>query len=208
MTEGEARACIEQRVSRETLDRLDLYETLLRKWQATINLVSPSTLPALWSRHMLDSAQLMSHVPAAARNWIDLGSGGGFPGLVCAAIAAEAHPEIAVTLVEADLRKAAFLRETARQLGLRVGVLSRRVEDLVTMRADIVSARALAPLSVLCTYAQPHLAENGICLFQKGARYREELATAERDWQMTYSVIPSITDADAVLIKIEQLRHV
>jgi len=208
MTEDEARRAVEERVSRETFERLESYASLLRKWQGTINLISPSTLPTLWSRHMLDSAQLMDHIPNAAQSWIDLGSGGGFPGLVCATIAAHAYPQISFTLVEADLRKAAFLRETARQIGVSVGVMSRRIEDLPPSRADIVSARALAPLTSLCAYAHPHLAENGICLFQKGARHLEELATAQRDWHMTHSVIQSITDSDAVLVKIEQLRHV
>lgn len=208
MTQEEAKAALASRVSRETLQRLEIYAVLLEKWQKTINLVAPSTIAQLWSRHVLDSAQLMDHAPEAVESWMDLGSGGGFPGLVCAVIAAETHPKLSVTLVEADLRKAAFLRETARQMAITVGVLSRRIEDLPPSRVDVISARALAPLSNLCRYAKPHLSETGICLFQKGARFNEELATAQSDWHMTYSVFPSITEFDAVLLKIEQLRHV
>lgn len=208
MTEDDAKAALASRVSRETLSHLERYAELLVKWQKTINLVAPSTVPHVWSRHMLDSAQLMDHAPKDAMSWLDLGSGGGFPGLVCATIAKETHPGMKVTLVEADLRKAAFLRETARQMGIPVGVLSRRIEDLPDRKADIISARALAPLSTLCSHAHRHLAEGGVCLFQKGARFLDELATAKQDWHMTYTIVPSVTDADAVLLRIEQLSHV
>ena len=207
MTEEEAKAALAARVSRETLDRLEVYAALLVKWQRTINLVSPNSLPHLWARHMLDSAQVMDHAPDGAGTWADLGSGGGFPGLVCAAIAAERSPGLVVNLVEADLRKAAFLRETARQMGLRVGVFSRRIEDMPPQSADVVSARALAALPILCAHAHRHLAEGGVALFQKGARYLEELETARRDWQMEVTVIPSVTDAEAVLLRIERLTH-
>lgn len=208
MSQDEAKTALASRVSRETLARLEIYAALLEKWQKTINLVAPSTITQIWSRHMLDSAQLMDHVPRTAGSWMDLGSGGGFPGLVCAVIAAETHPNISMTLVEADLRKAAFLRETARQMSVAVGVMSRRIEDLPPSKTDVISARALAPLSSLCRYAKPHLSDSGICLFQKGARHDEELAMAKLDWHMDHTVIPSITEPDAVLLKIEQLHHV
>ncbi|MBF9057913.1 16S rRNA (guanine(527)-N(7))-methyltransferase RsmG [Rhodobacterales bacterium HKCCSP123] len=207
MTDDEAKAALAARVSRETLGRLDLYAGLLVKWQAAINLVSPTTLPQLWLRHMLDSAQVFDHVPDSARRWIDFGSGGGFPGLVCAAIAAEKRPDLRITLVESDMRKGAFLREAARQMGVAVDVLTRRVEDVPPSRSDVVSARALAPLATLCAYAMPHLGPDGICLFQKGARHAEELETARQDWQMDVTTIPSVTDPDAVLLKLENLRH-
>jgi len=207
MTEDEAKADLAARVSRETLDRLELYAALLAKWQTTINLVSPNTLPLIWSRHMLDSAQLMDYAPQAAKTWLDLGSGGGFPGLVCAAIAAGTHPALKVNLVEADLRKAAFLRETARQMGLSVGVFSRRIEDLPPQTADVISARALAPLPALCAHAARHLATAGVALFQKGARHADELELARQGWQMDVTIIPSVTDAEAVLFRIERLTH-
>lgn len=207
MTEDDAKAALQARVSRETFDRLALYADLLIKWQKTINLIAPSTVSQIWGRHMLDSAQLMDQVPQSAKSWLDLGSGGGFPGLVCAAIAAETHPDLRVNLVEADLRKAAFLRETARQMGLSVGVFSRRIEDLPPQRVDIVSARALAALTNLCGFAHRHMAASGIALFQKGARHAEELETARQGWQMDVTVIPSVTDAEAVLFRIERLTH-
>jgi 16S rRNA (guanine527-N7)-methyltransferase len=207
MTEDEAKAALAARVSRETFERLELYAQLLVKWQGAINLVSPATLSQLWLRHMLDSAQVFDHAPDTATRWIDFGSGGGFPGLVCAAMAAEKRPDLQITLVESDLRKGAFLRETARQMGITAGVLTRRVEDARPSSSDIVSARALAPLATLCRYALPHLAPGGICLFQKGARHADELETARKDWQMNVTTIPSVTDPDAVLLKLENLRH-
>lgn len=207
MTEDEAKAQIAARVSRETLDRLELFADLLTKWQKTINLISPATLPQIWSRHILDSAQVLDYAPTDARTWADLGSGGGFPGLVCAAIAHETRPDLRINLVEADLRKAAFLRESARQMGLTVGVFSRRIEDMPTQSADVVSARALAPLATLCGYAHRHLRPGGVALFQKGARHAEELETARQGWQMEVTTVPSITDAEAVLFRIENLTH-
>lgn len=207
MTDAEAKAALAGRVSRETMTRLERYADLLTRWQAAINLVSPGSLPHLWARHMLDSAQVLDHAPDTARRWLDLGSGGGFPGLVCAAIAAETRPDLSFTLVEADLRKAAFLRETARQIAVRVGVLSRRIEDVPLAAADVVSARALAPLGVLCGHAERHLAPGGVCLFQKGASHAAELESALEDWQMTVSTMPSVTDPDAVILRIGNLHH-
>lgn len=207
MTEEDAKARLSAHVSRETLHRLELFADLLVKWQNTINLISPATLPQIWSRHILDSAQVIDHAPSEAMTWADLGSGGGFPGLVCAAIAHETRPGLKVNLVEADLRKAAFLRESARQMGISVGVFSRRIEDMPPQAADVVSARALASLDALCGYAHRHLRPGGVALFQKGARHAEELETARQRWQMDVTTVPSVTDAEAVLFRIENLIH-
>lgn len=208
MTEDEAKATIASIVSRETLERLTIFATLLIKWQAKINLVSPSTIPTLWTRHMLDSAQLMQHIPANASRWLDLGSGGGFPGLVCAAISHDHHPSQQIVLVESDQRKAAFLREAARQMGISVAVHGCRIADLPPHRADVISARALAPLQILLDMACIHLATSGICLFQKGARYDVECEAAKQTWQFVYDMIPSVTDEAAVVLRIKELRHV
>ena len=208
MTEEQARAAIAADVSRETLERLSLYAAFLVKWQKKINLIAPSTIPAIWSRHLLDSAQLMKHAPADAQRWLDLGSGAGFPGLVCAAIAHESRPLLQVSLVESDQRKAAFLREAARQMGLSVVVHGLRVADVPPHSADVISARALAALTDLCDMAHPHLAPNGICLFQKGARHADEVEVAQSKWHIAYEIIPSVTDPDAVVMRIERLRHV
>ena len=208
MTEDEAKATIAAIVSRETLERLTVFATVLIKWQAKINLVSPSTIPALWTRHMLDSAQLMQHIPKNASRWLDLGSGGGFPGLVCAAIAQDYHPSLQIALVESDQRKAAFLREAARQMDVSVVVHGCRIADLPPHRADVLSARALAPLPELFDMAHIHLASSGICLFQKGARYDVECEAAKQTWHFVYDMIPSVTDKAAVVLRIKELHHV
>jgi 16S rRNA (guanine527-N7)-methyltransferase len=165
-------------VSRETLERLDVYARLLRRWQGMINLVAPSTLPEIWSRHILDSAQLVRFAPVDFRRWIDLGSGGGLPGLVIAALA---HDRIGIEtiLVESDQRKASFLRTAAREMGLGAGVIvhAARIEQVAPLlpRADVVSARALAPLAKLVALAGPILEKGALGIFPKGETALREL---------------------------------
>lgn len=207
MTEAEAKSALAGDVSRETLERLTIYADLLIKWQKKINLVAPSTIPMIWSRHMLDSAQLFAYAPAHAAYWLDIGSGGGFPGLVCAAIAADHRPNLKVALVESDQRKATFLREAARHMGLSVTVHGCRINDLDAQGADVVSARALAPLRNLCEMAHVHLGADGICLFQKGVRYVDELEIAKHDWHFNHDIFQSVTEADAVVMRIERLQR-
>lgn len=195
-------------VSRETLDRLQTYEALIRAWNPRINLVSASTLAALWTRHFGDSAQLFSLAPENARLWADLGSGGGFPGLVIAILAAEARPALSVTLVESDQRKAAFLATAARTLGLSVVVRAERIETLPPLGADVLSARALAPLDTLLGYAERHLAPGGVALFPKGATVDAELARALEHWRFSYQKEPSKTAADGVVLIIGGISRV
>jgi 16S rRNA (guanine527-N7)-methyltransferase len=205
-------------VSRETdgdlLTIFDSYATLLAKWQARINLVGPATLPDLWRRHFLDSAQLVPLIPANARTLIDLGSGAGFPGLVLAIL----RPDLRVVLVESDGRKAAFLAEAARvTLGTaakdRVTVLRERAERLDPAQvgareggpADVVTARALAPLARLLELAEPCLSAGTRCLFLKGAEAAAELTEARKGWTMAATEHPSLTDPRATIL---ELRHV
>ena len=195
-------------VSRETLDRLQTYEALIRAWNPRINLVSASTLAALWTRHFGDSAQLFGLAPEGARLWADLGSGGGFPGLVIAILAAEARPTLSVTLVESDQRKAAFLATAARTLGLSVVVRAERIETLPPLGADVLSARALAPLDTLLGYAERHLAPGGVALFPKGATVDAELAHALEHWRFSYQKEPSKTAADGVVLIIGGISRV
>ena len=189
-------------VSRETLERLDAYHRLLLKWNPRINLVSPRTLEETWSRHFLDSAQLWDLRPAHAARWIDIGSGGGFPGAVIAILAAELQPGLHVSLVESDQRKAVFLRAVARETDLAFDVVAERVEAANLGPADVVSARALAPLTNLLALVQPVLAADGVALFPKGKSYREELAEALESWAFDCETYPSETDADSVILKI------
>ncbi|MBB3770565.1 16S rRNA (guanine527-N7)-methyltransferase [Angulomicrobium tetraedrale] len=182
-------------VSRETEDRLAAIVALLEKWQRTINLVAPASLPRVWTRHVADSLQL---VPLAgeARRWVDLGSGGGFPGLVVAAVLAE-RAGADVTLVESDTRKAAFLREAARIAELPVTVLPARIEQVAARIAagvEIVSARALAPLPRLLELAHPFLAQGAVGLFLKGQDVDNELTESAKSWRINSRIQESLTD--------------
>lgn len=195
-------------VSRETIGRLRALEALLNKWNPAINLVAKSTLPQAWQRHILDSAQLYAIAPRTVDHWVDLGSGGGFPGLVIAALSAELDPNRRVTLVEVDQRKATFLREAARQLSLDTAVLSERVEKVAPLAADVLSARALAALPLLCDFATRHLSPDGLALFPKGASYQDELADAARVWRFDVTVHQSDTDPSAVVLEMKAISHV
>jgi 16S rRNA (guanine527-N7)-methyltransferase len=188
-------------VSRETLERLSIYAETLRSWQAKINLVSPASLAFLWSRHMLDSAQLVGHIPTGTKIITDLGSGAGFPGLVIAIITGiETH------LVEADTRKAAFLREVVRKTHASAEIHNGRVENITPWPSDVITARALAKLPKLLAYAAPFLKsspdpEGSTCLFPKGATWREELTEAEESWHIQCQEQVSVTDpAGRILI--------
>ncbi len=195
-------------VSRETCGRLELYESLLKKWNPEINLVSRATLGEIWTRHFADSAQLLFCAPETARHWVDLGSGGGFPGLVVAILARELRPGLSVTLVESDLRKCTFLREVARQTGTPVTVLAERAESLPPLDADVVSARALAPLRDLLRLAARHLKPGGTALFPKGANHDSELSDALETFRFTFQKRASQTDPQAVILAIGDLACV
>jgi 16S rRNA (guanine527-N7)-methyltransferase len=189
-------------VSRETLERLTAYADLLVKWQARINLVGPDTLPDLWSRHFLDSAQLLPLIPADARRVVDLGSGAGFPGLVLAVMGAPG-----VHLIESDARKCAFLREAARIAATPVTVINRRIEQVPGLNADIVTARALAPLAKLLDWAEPHLAAAGACLFLKGRGSDDELTAAAKEWNITSERVSSLTDPQAHILHLREVSR-
>jgi 16S rRNA (guanine527-N7)-methyltransferase len=180
----------------------------LSRWNGTVNLVAKSTLADAWERHTRDSAQLVPLAPPQPAHWVDLGSGAGFPGLVVAIILAELSPETRVTLIESDRRKAAFLRETARLLGLATAVVAERIESAAPQAADVVSARALAPVDRLVPLAARHLAPGGMALFLKGARVDSELATAAAAWSFAVERFPSQTDPSAEILRLKGLNHV
>ena len=192
-------------VSRETREKLTIYARLLERWGRRINLVSRATLPDRWRRHFLDSAQLLDLAPPTARSWIDLGSGGGFPGMVVAILVRERGLPIEMTLVEADGRKCAFLEAVARETDTKVTILPVRIETLQSAPHDVVSARALAPLEALLPLAAPLCAETGICLLPKGRTAVSELTAVEDHWTMTVRSIPSRTDRDGVVLAISKL---
>ena len=193
-------------VSRETTDRLALYLILLERWNARINLVASGSLEDAWARHLADSAQLFDLAPDTARSWIDLGSGAGLPGLPVAALAAEKAPEMRLTLVEADRRKAAFLATAAREMGLRVTVAAERAEAMPAAPHDVVSARALAPLERLCALAQRFKGEGTVFLFPKGERLDSELTAATARWHIRAERVASRTRAGAAILRILELE--
>lgn len=194
-------------VSRETFDRLETFVALLRKWNPKINLVSAATLPEVWQRHILDSLQVFDVAATTSGHWADLGTGGGFPGLVVALVAAEEAPELRVTLVESDQRKAAFLAAVLRETGVRADLRAERIEALPPLAADVLSARALAPLPRLLDHAARHLAPGGRALFPKGQTHGEEVAEGLASWQFRVQKHPSRTDSQAVILEIEDISR-
>jgi 16S rRNA (guanine527-N7)-methyltransferase len=188
-------------VSRETLGRLDAMVEILTKWQKVINLIGKTTMDEVWTRHILDSAQLLPLIPPQAKSLTDLGSGAGFPGLVLAAL----RPDLDVVLVEADARKAAYLGEAGRKMALpkQPKLLIGRMESLKPPKADVVTARAVAPLAKLLLWAESYRSDPGICLFHKGAGWQAEVEEALGAWDITYQPFPSLTDRDAVLLRID-----
>ena len=195
-------------VSRETFLRLKEYEKLLFKWNAKINLVSRSTLDNFWNRHVLDSAQFLSSVGEKAGKWVDLGSGGGLPGLVVAILSDEVKLVNKLFLVEADVRKAVFLKTVCRELGLKVEVYNNRIEELPPISANIVSARALAPLKTLCLYAKNHLEKDGVAVFAKGENWKAELVEAQKKWIFSYEAVKSTLHEGSVVLVLRGIKSV
>ena len=189
-------------VSRETMERLEHYVELLRKWNPRINLVSKQSMQEIWTRHFLDSAQLTEVAPTACEYWVDLGSGGGFPGLVVSAIGLERGKPRHVTLIESDARKAAFLRTVIRETGLSAQVLNDRIENVPPLGADIVSARALADLSALLGHADRHLLAGGTAIFPKGVNWQKEVSDAQSKWNFTYRIDKSVTEDGPVILSV------
>ena len=191
-------------LSKSQCRALARYGELLLHWNRTINLISRKETGDLWERHMLDSAQLLTLLPEAPAGRplriADLGSGGGFPGMVLAILGAGA-----VTLVESDQRKAAFLREVSRETGARTDVKAERIEVLGPLLADCVTARALAPLPKLLGYAARHLLPDGRALLLKGRSREEELMEASSHWSMKVIERPSLSDPEGAVLIIEDL---
>jgi 16S rRNA (guanine527-N7)-methyltransferase len=190
-------------VSRETLDSLERFRSLLLRWNRTVNLVSPRDEPVLWDRHIADSLQLVPLMRPFPNRAIDLGSGAGFPGLVLAMATS-----VPFDLIESDQRKAAFLREAARITDAPVRVQATRIQLARLPPAPLVTARALAPLSKLLELASPLLAPGGRCLFLKGVGAQAELTHAEAQWHMQVDRTPSRTAPNACIIRISDISRV
>ncbi|MDF3381804.1 MULTISPECIES: 16S rRNA (guanine(527)-N(7))-methyltransferase RsmG [Sulfitobacter] len=193
-------------VSRETFEKLKAFAELVRKWNPKINLVSKSSLDDLWSRHILDSIQIFELAPGPG-NWVDLGSGGGFPGIVISILNQEER-KFDVVMVESDQRKSAFLRTAIRELDLAAKVKTERIEELECLEADVLSARALADLTKLLGFAELHLKLGGIALFPKGQSWKREDLEARQDWTYDLETVTSKTNSDAAILKIKDIARV
>ncbi|MDE3016828.1 MAG: 16S rRNA (guanine(527)-N(7))-methyltransferase RsmG [Pseudomonadota bacterium] len=187
-------------ISYGVFEKLSLYHGLLLTWQTKMNLVGSETIKDTWQRHFLDSLQLLKFMPDPAVTIVDIGSGSGFPGMALAvAGAGDVH------LIEKDAKKVAFLREVARVTKTNVTINHGRIEDQPSIDAKIVIARACAPLGTLLALTFPQVSHGTICLFPKGKNWSNEVEGAKEHWMFNYSVIPSVTDNQGVILK---LTHV
>ena len=194
-------------VSRETIEKLSAFAALVDKWTSKINLISKQDRSDIWQRHIIDSAQLYS-LGLGQGNWVDLGSGGGFPAIVLAILDQDRENRFRFTLVESDIRKAVFLRTAIRELGLSAEVVSDRIEKIPSLHASVLSARALADLDTLLGFAERHLDEQGVALFPKGEQWEKEDETARQRW--SYDCVPtkSITNPSAAVLMIKDIARV
>lgn len=194
----------------ESIERLRIYQKSLLQWQKAVNLVAPKTLELAWSRHFADSAQIIPLIPPGARWIADLGSGGGFPGLITAVYYAISDPQVRVTLVESDGRKAAFLRETARRMQIPVEIQSTRIETDATVArlvgVDTVTARAFAPLTRLFSLAGPLFATETVGVFLKGESVSREIEEARARWSFDVALHQSVTEPSGRIAVVRRLR--
>lgn len=188
----------------DTANRLSIYLEVLEQWNRRINLVSADSMTDPWCRHFFDSAQVVAMLPAGSPVVVDLGSGAGFPGLVLAVMSSAR-----VHLVESNTRKCAFLREAARLTRTSIAIHNKRIESFPAANADVVTARACAPLTRLLNFAAPLLSDTGFSIFLKGKSAEAELTQARKAWKMQVSTIPSRTDPHGVILKISDIgpRH-
>ena len=189
------------------MDRLRAFEDVVLKWTPKINLVSRHDRSVVWDRHILDSLQMYDAAPRDFCHWLDFGSGGGFPGVVVAILSQASNPAGAVTMIESDARKAAFLRTALRETGVCGTVINDRIENVSPQNADVVSARALADLTKLLQFAMPHMAPDATCIFAKGAKWRTELTQAKSKWKFRHSIATSNLDPDAAILSIRELSR-
>src|SRR5690606_7103976 len=194
-------------VSRETFERLERFEAAFRKWAGRINLVAPSTLPQLWARHVLDSAQLLKLAPSALR-WLDLGSGGGFPGAVVAILLRD-RPGASIDLVESNAKKGAYLKTVLGELQApaRDNVAPTEAFPSSPAPVDVVTARALASLPILLALAAPWLEAGAVGLFHKGRDYRREVEESRDAWQFDLLEHRSAVDPESVILEVSSLRR-
>lgn len=193
-------------VSRETFAKYEAWHRLLVKWNAKINLVAKSTLPEFWTRHALDSWQITPFIRETDKVCLDFGSGGGFPGLAMA-IALFETSDARVVLTESAGKKASFLKTVSRELALPTEIISDRIENLSPFPADIITARAFAPLDRLLSYSEPFLSDNTQILLLKGAAVDEELKLARTQWTFDCETVKSLSDEDGCILKLKNVNR-
>lgn len=194
-------------VSRETMERLLEYQSLVQKWTKKINLVSAADVGVIWDRHIVDSVQVYQEAPSVG-DWMDIGSGGGFPGIVAAILGLEQRPSRQFALVDSDQRKCAFLRTVIRNLSLNAQVFASRVEEMAPFGAPVFSARAVSNLDTLLTHAERHMDPDGTAVFPKGARWKREHEEAQKYWSYSLRTVQSETNPDATILVIKELQRV
>ncbi len=192
-------------VSRETLKSFYEYEALLSKWNEKINLVSKNTLVNIWERHFLDSGQIIKHVEASGKRWVDVGSGAGFPGLVVSLLLRDRRIDCELVLVEKNPKKGFFLKEVIRKLNLSVEVVNDNIDTLEPLNADILTARAFSELNNLIEIAFRHRKKEGICLFLKGENYRIELDKTLNYWFFDYDIVDSLSSSSGKIIRVKKI---
>ena len=202
------RGLLELDVSRETLDALKYFEDLVVLWNPAINLISNSSISDLWSRHIVDSAQLFLFTLPDEGLWLDVGSGGGFPGIVVSIVAKELAPSLRVVLVESDKRKCVFLRTVIRELGLSVKVINDRIENVKLDDVVYLSARALRNLNSLLSIVENNVSRETVCVFPKGRSYKKELVESQKNWKFDFNLIDSNTSEDSKVIVLKGLERV
>lgn len=202
------RGLLELDVSRETLDALKYFEDLVVLWNPAINLISNSSVSDLWSRHIVDSAQLFLFTLPDEGLWLDVGSGGGFPGIVVSIVAKELAPSLRVVLVESDNRKCVFLRTVIRGLGLSVKVINDRIENVKLDDVVYLSARALRNLNSLLFIVENNVSRETVCVFPKGRSYKKELVESQKNWKFDFNLIDSNTSEDSKVIVLKGLERV
>lgn len=200
-------AGVEQLVSRETIDELRSFERLVLKWNKSIQLVSRGDQKHIWQRHILDSIQWVNQLQKA-KSCVDVGSGGGFPGIAWAILAKFGYTDSGITLVERDIRKAAFLRTCKSTFDLNCNIVSDDIRNVTGEKFDFVSARALAQISELFEMTHCLAAESCTYAFPKGRSFQDEIKAAEVNWSFSWSAVPSQIDPESQMVFIKDVRRV
>lgn len=198
---------LQYNVSRETFKKIEQFTELLKIWNQKMNLVSRNSLEDLWKRHILDSVQLINYISPQVKNLLDIGSGAGFPAIILAILLQEKNPETKITLVESITKKTVYLNDVREKLGLsNVKVINSRAENINLPKPNLITARAVAALDVLCGYVSKIGNNNTESLFLKGKSYKDEIAEAEKHWKFDLEVFPNKYSDEGVILKLSNLR--